>query len=349
MKNVTLGSTGITVPQNGFGALPIQRVSDEAAVALLRRAYEGGMRFFDTARAYSDSEHKIGLAFGDWGKNGLPKRDQIYIASKTMATTPEKFWSDLETSLSELRTDYIDVYQLHNIAQAYAPGDGTGLYECMLEAKKQGKIRHISCTAHKIGIAEEAVASGLYETMQYPINYLSSQRELDLIDKCIDANMGFIGMKGMSGGLISNSRAMMAFISPFDNFVPIWGVQRESELDEWLSYFEDTPEMTPELEEFIEGERKELQGEFCRSCGYCMPCPQGIIINQCARMSLMLRRAPSESWLSEEWQKEMAKIETCLDCRKCAEACPYDLDTPALLRENYEDYKRVLAGEVSID
>lgn len=352
MKTVTLGSTGITTPANGFGALPIQRVSDEQAVALLRRAWEGGMTFFDTARAYSDSEHKLGLAFGAWGTadDGWagPKREEIFIATKTMATTVDKFWEDVETSLANLKTSYVDIYQFHNPAECIRPGDGSGLYEAMLEAKAQGKVRHIGVTAHRIATAEEEIASGLYETLQYPMNYLSVQRELDLLRKCVDANMGFLGMKGMSGGLLNNSRAMMAFVADFDNFVPIWGVQRENELEEWLSYMDETPRMTPELQKVIDKDRAELQGDFCRSCGYCMPCPVGITINQCARISLMLRRAPSESWLTEHWQAEMEKVNDCIGCGQCSAKCPYELDTPALLKKNYADYQAVLAGEVSV-
>ena len=153
MKQITLGKTGITVPQNAFGALPIQRVSKEMAVKLLRRAYEGGMRFFDTARAYSDSEEKVGAAF-----DGM--RDKVFIATKTGAKTPEEFWNHLETSLRNLRTDYVDLYQFHCADQCYRPGDGTGMYECMLEAKKQGKIRHIGITNHRIAVAKEAIQSG---------------------------------------------------------------------------------------------------------------------------------------------------------------------------------------------
>ena len=140
----------------------------------------------------------------------------------------------------------------------------------------------------------------------------------------------------------------MAFISTQPNVLPIWGIQREHELDEWLSYFEKTPEMTDEIRSFIEKEQVELAGEFCRGCGYCMPCPSEILINNCARMSLMLRRAPSDYWLSEFWQKEMKKIENCIECRRCASRCPYSLDTPNLLKKNYEDYKKVLAGEVKV-
>lgn len=342
MREVTLGKTGITVPQNGFGALPVQRVTKEEAVELLRNAYKGGMRFFDTARAYSDSEEKLGEAIQEMN------RDEIYIATKTMAQTVEEFWKDLETSLKLLKTDYVDIYQFHCANQVFKPGDGTGMYEAMLEAKEQGKIRHIGITAHKIKVAQEAVESGLYETLQFPFSYLSSSKEEDLIKSCIEADMGFIGMKGLAGGLIRNSNAAMAFISQYDNAVPIWGIQKPEELEEWLAFFTEMPEMNEETMAFIEKEREEMAKDFCRGCGYCMPCPVGITINQCARMSLMLRRAPSQSWLNDHWQQEMAKIENCLHCGKCASKCPYELNTPELLQKNLEDYKKVLSGEVQV-
>ena len=232
--------------------------------------------------------------------------------------------------------------------QCYAPGDGTGMYECMLEAKEAGKIRHIGITAHKIGVAFECVNSGLYETMQFPFSYLSGQREIDLVRLCEEKNMGFLGMKGLAGGLINRSEAAMAFVAQFDNVMPIWGVQREEELEEWISYMGETPQMTAEISLFIEKEKKELSGDFCRGCGYCMPCPAGIMINQCARMSLMLRRAPAAEWLTPQMQEEMKKIEGCLHCGQCMEKCPYSLNTPDLLEKNYEDYKKVLSGEVMV-
>ena len=341
MRNITLGRSGITVPQNAFGALPIQRVTKDEAVQILRRAYEGGMRYFDTARAYSDSEEKLGAAF-----SGM--RDKIYIATKTQAKTPDKFWEDLETSLKTLGTDYIDVYQFHMADQCYAPGDGSGMYECMVEAKEQGKIKHISITAHKLQVAMDIAVSDLYDTLQFPFSYLSSEKEIELVKLCKENNVGFIAMKGLAGGLINRSDAAMAFMMEHDNVLPIWGIQKMSELEEWLSYMDETPQLTGEIAEYIAKEREELAGEFCRGCGYCMPCPMDITINQCARMSLMLRRAPSDAWLSEHWQEEMKKIEDCIDCRQCTTKCPYELDTPELLKKNYEDYKKVLAGEVNV-
>lgn len=338
---VTLGSTGITVNKNGFGALPIQRISDEAAVYLLRKAYENGITFFDTARWYSDSEHKLGLAF-----EGM--RDKLYIATKTGAKNAESFWQDIETSLENLKTDHIDIYQFHNPDFCPKPGDESGLYDAALKAKEQGKIRHIGITNHRLAIAHEAIDSGLYETLQFPFCYLATDKDIELVEKCKKANMGFIAMKALSGGLITNSAAAYAFLAQYDNVLPIWGVQRESELDEFLSYISNPPAMTEELEAVIRHDREELLGDFCRGCGYCMPCPAGIEINNCARMSLLLRRSPSAGHLSPEGQAKMMKIEDCIHCNQCKSKCPYGLDTPALLQKNLEDYKKVLAGEVKV-
>ena len=338
MRKVTLGNTGITVNKNGFGALPIQRTPRKRAVALLQKAFEKGVDFYDTARFYSDSEEKLGLAFGD-------VRKQVFLSSKTMAQTADGFWRDLEETLGNLKTDYLDIYQFHNPSFCPKPGDGSGLYEAMLEAKRQGKIRHIGITNHRLAVAEEAVASGLYETLQFPFSYLSSEKELELVRSCQQAGMGFLAMKALAGGLITNSAAAYAFMSQFAHVLPIWGIQRETELDEFLSCQEQEPELMGALKDIIDQDRKELQGEFCRGCGYCMPCPAGIEINNCARMSLLIRRAPSEAQLTEEMQAKMRKIADCQHCGKCKKKCPFGLDTPALLEKNYKDYMEILAGK----
>ncbi len=341
MKKIILGSTGIESVQNGFGALPIQRADMDTAVRVLRKAYDGGITFFDTARAYSDSEEKIGNALSDVRKN-------IFIATKTMAQNTEEMKRQLEMSLKLMKTDYIDIYQFHCAGQCYCPGDGTGMYELMEDFKRQGMIKHIGITAHKIGIAEDCIDSGLYETLQFPFSYLSGERELALSERCRKQNMGLIAMKGLAGGIITDSRAACAFICQYDNVMPIWGIQKERELDEWLSYMDETPEMNDKIRNEIETDKKQLSKDFCRGCGYCMPCPVGIQINNCARMSLMLRRAPSENWLSETWRNNMKQIENCLNCGQCRSKCPYELNTPELLKNNYEDYKRVLSGEVKV-
>ena len=331
MTKIQLGSTGITIEKNGFGCLPIQRLTKEEAARLLRKALDGGMNYFDTARAYSDSEEKLGYAF-----KGI--RDRLVIATKTMAQTAEGMRKDLETSLKTLGTDYIDVYQFHNPAFCPKPGGEDGLYDAALEAKKQGKIRHIAITNHRLAVAREAIDSGLYALLQFPYSYLSGPQEQELVEMCERAGMGFVAMKGMAGGLLRDGTAAAAFMAQQPIVVPIWGVQHEWELDQFLACVKQTPAMTAEYQAVIERDRAELCGDFCRGCGYCMPCPVGIEINSCARMSLMLRRAPAAGWLSERWQGEMKKIEDCLRCGQCAAKCPYGLDTPRLLQDNYRDY-----------
>ncbi len=335
MDFVTLGKTGITVNKNGFGALPIQRDDFKTATAILQKAFSSGIDFYDTAHSYSDSEEKIGIALSH-------VREKIIIATKTPAKNAEDFWKDLEASLSRMKTDYIDIFQFHNPNFCPKPGDGTGLYEAMVKAKSQGKIRHIGITNHRLAIAKEAVLSGLYETLQFPFNYLSSVEDKAIIELCAEKNVGFICMKALSGGLITNSKTAYAYLNLFENVLPIWGVQHEYELDEFLSYQENPPAFDAEIEAIIESDKKSLAGEFCRGCGYCMPCPVGIEINTSARMSLLLRRAPQKVHLSEEWQIKMNKIDDCVNCGKCKSQCPYGLDIPNLLKRNLADYKTFL-------
>lgn len=335
MQKVILGKTKLEVSRNGFGALPIQRISKREAVYLLQKAFYNGINYFDTARWYTDSEEKLGAAFSYI-------RDKIIISTKTGAQDAEGFWKDLDTSLKMLQTDYIDIYQFHNPAFCPKPGDGSGLYDAMEEAKKQGKIRHIGITNHRLAVAKEAIGSDLYETLQFPFSYLAGEPDMEIVNLCKEKEIGFIAMKALSGGLITNSALAYAYMAQFDHVAPIWGIQRENELDEFLSYQEKPPVLTARMEAEIQKEKTELAGDFCRGCGYCMPCPAGIEINNCARMSLLLRRAPKEGYLSAEWQEKMKKIEGCLHCGKCKGKCPYGLDTPSLLEKNYEDYKTFL-------
>lgn len=336
MAEVKLGRTNIVTNKNGFGALPIQRISKAEAAYLIQKAYDHGITYFDTARAYTDSEEKLSEV--------LPHvRDKVIIATKTASRNVEGFWKDLETSLRTLKTDYIDIYQFHNPDTCPKPDDGSGMYEAMLQAREQGKIRFISITNHTQSTAMEAVESGLYDTLQYPFSYLAAERDEEVVKACKAHDIGFIAMKGMSGGLIRSGRAAYAYVAQYDNVLPIWGVQRESELDDFLSCETDPPVLDGEILSMIEKDREELCGDFCRACGYCMPCPAGIQISECARMSLLLRRAPVPNQVSKAAQERMRKIEDCLHCGKCKAKCPYHLDTPALLAKNYEDYKAFLA------
>lgn len=341
MGNVRLGKTELIVNKTGFGALPIQRISDEAAEKLLWMAIDAGINYFDTGKTYSDSEVKLGRVLSK-------VRDKVYIATKSPAKNPEDFFADLNQSLERLQTDYIDVFQFHNPPFCPKPGDGTGLYEAALEAKKQGKIRHIGISSHKLPIAREIIESGLYEVLQFPFCYLATKEDMEIVEACKKADIGFIAMKGLAGGVLNNAKAAFAYQEQFDHVVPVWGIQRESELQEFISYMKNPPTMDEEVKAIIEKDLKELSGDFCRGCGYCLPCPAEIPINQCARMSVLLRRSNTQAFLSPTWQGHMKKIENCIKCGACASRCPYGLNPPELLQRNYEEYKEIIAGKIEV-
>jgi len=338
VPEIRLGRTGITAKGCGFGALAIQRIPHEDAVRLMRRAYDGGFTFFDTARCYTTSEERLGAAF-----SGM--REKVVIASKTMALTAEEFWSDLHESLRNLKSDYIDLYQFHNPPFCPKPGDGSGLYEAMLEAKAQGKIRFIGISNHRLPVAREIIESGLYDTLQYPFNYLSTEAERELPALCAEKNMGFLGMKSLSGGLLNHAAAAYAWIHGQGGVLPLFGIQRDRELDEYLSFFRSAPKLDEEMWKVIERDRRELTGDFCRGCGYCMPCPMGIDIPTCARASLLMRREPESIILSDEGLEKMKRAEACIGCGQCMKKCPYQLNTPQLLKKNVTDVREVLAGK----
>ena len=228
MKTIPLGSTGLTVTKTAMGCLPVQRCDMDYGVKLIRAAYEGGIRYFDTANAYTDSEEKLGLALED-------VRDQVVISTKSQARDKAGVLAHIENSLKMLRTDHIDLFQFHNVPEMPDPNDPDGAFAGALEAKSRGWIDHIGVTTHRVGVAEECIASGLFETLQFPFSYISSERDLALAGKCREKGMGYIAMKGLAGGLLSNPRACHAFMKGYDNVVPIWGIQKLEELEQWLA------------------------------------------------------------------------------------------------------------------
>jgi predicted aldo/keto reductase-like oxidoreductase len=333
VEQVRFGRTNLLAGRSGFGAIPIQRISFEDSNRLLRKAFDHGVNFFDTARGYTDSEEKIGAALSD-------VRKEIIIATKTPAGDREGVLKNLETSLRNLKTDYIDIYQIHNPPNLPDPDDPSGALSGLLEARKQGKIRFIGITNHRLGVILEAIATGIYDTVQYPLSTLATDADLKVIEECEKHDLGFIAMKALAGGLLTNAATAFAFLRQYRNVVPIWGIQTESELDEFLGYEKQPPALDTQMWQLIEQDRAALGGSFCRACGYCLPCPAGIPIPMAARMALLLRRMPFQQFLEDDWRKQMMSIRDCQDCGHCKENCPYQLDTPALLREMLEDYEK---------
>lgn len=334
MEKMQLGRTKLMVGRTGFGALPIQRASFDDASIILRKAFDNGISFFDTARAYSDSEEKIGLALSD-------VREQIVIATKSHASDKKTLFEHLQTSLDKLKTDYIDIYQLHNPKILPEPKDPESLYAGLLQAKQKGMIRFIGITNHSLQTAIQAAESGMYDTIQFPLNMLSSDEDLYLVELCRKLNIGVLAMKGMSGGLIRNACATFAFLRQYENILPLWGIQRMSELDEFLQYENNPPLLDETMKKLIELERTELAGDYCRGCGYCLPCRVGIDIPIAARISLLLGRAPLQQFITKDRKENMDLINQCVLCGDCMKRCPYGLDTPDLLRRELNKYMEV--------
>lgn len=338
MEKITWKRPNLTVTRMGFGCLPIQRLESSEAARLVRRAFDAGVTFFDTARAYSDSEYKVSLALGD-------VRDRVVLATKTAAKTADAFWKDLETSLRTLNTSYIDVYQFHNPGFVPRPGGADGLYDAALKARAEGKIRFIGITQHSLERANEAVDSGLYDTLQYPFNHLATEGDIALVEKCGEAGMGFIAMKGLSGGLITDATLPFSFLRAYPHVVPIWGVQRESELAQFLALEKDPPVLDEALRARIEEDRQALSGSFCRGCGYCLPCPADIPIDTSNRITQLLQRSPAAQWLTPEWKERMERIEDCIHCGVCATRCPYGLKPFETLPGHLQYYRETYARQ----
>lgn len=336
MKKVRLGKTDLMVSKVSFGALPIQRRNFEDAKKILLRAYDGGINFFDTARFYTDSEAKLGYAF-----SGM--RKEVLIASKSMGKNKAEVLAHLEASLKDLKTDYLDLFQLHNPTEQPDIDDPDSNYAGLVEAKKKGMVRHIGITNHSADIARKAIEQGAYETLQYPFCCLATDLDENIVKKCGEADMGFIAMKGFGGGSIQRIRDNFAYIWSFDNVVPIYGMQHMHELEEILALAECPPAYDDQAKEGVAMEREALSGGFCRGCAYCEPyCPQKIQISDCARMELLLKRASVPVFITKPWQEKMDHAGTCIECGQCTAHCPYHLDTPSLLKRGRAAFYREL-------
>lgn len=332
MEYIRLGRTGLMVTSPAFGALPIQRDSLETAVQLLQRAQDGGINFFDTANAYSDSEEKLGAAFHD-------RRDKIIIATKSGGKDYDTVLSHIELSLRRLRTDYIDVIQLHNPAALPDPEDPKSTYGAMKEAQKRGWVRFIGITNHGVERAAAAIRSDRYDTVQFPFNILSADKDLALAPLAKEHDVGFIAMKALAGGLLNNGAAAFAFMRQYDNVVPIWGVQKSEELEQFLALSAHPPVVDDAMRKIWADFRHELAGDFCHACGYCLPCPAGIDIPTTARMTLLLGRAVYQNFLNDRSREMMEKITQCKHCGLCKSRCPYGLDASRMNEDNLKFYR----------
>ncbi len=320
------------VTRSSFGVLPMQRVDFDTARIILRRAVEAGINFFDTASGYSDSEEKIGHSLSDL-------RDRFFVATKCSgAGSRREVIEKVEQSLRRMRTDHVDLLQLHNPTTLPDPDDPDSTYAGLLEARKRGLTRFIGITNHSREVARAAVETGLYDTLQFPLSCISAKEDFELADLCAERDVGFIAMKALCGGLLNNARLAFSGLRDHRHVVPIWGIQKLEELEEFVTLEANPPALTEDLREELRAAKAELSGDFCRACGYCLPCPVDIPIPMAARIGLLVHRMPSERFRAPDWQERLAKVDDCIECGDCASRCPYGLDTPELLKRQRAKY-----------
>ena len=330
-----LGSTGLEVSELGFGGIPIQRLSEEDAVDVVRHAFHSGITFFDTAAGYSTSEERIGR-----GLEGV--RHRCVVATKTGAADYEGCKEHLMQSLERLRTDYIDVFQFHgvNTPERYRQVmSGLGAYKFAKKALAKGFIHHIGFSSHNLEVALEMVRSGMFETVQFPFNLIGASAAETLFPEALSRGMGVIVMKPFGGGAITSARSAFAFLRQYPDYLPIPGIEKASEIDELAAIYNSPNEVTPETTAVWEKMRADLGHYFCRRCGYCGPCPQGVEIITLMTIDTLIKRFPVDRLMSEEWVASgMSSLDKCADCARCEAQCPFELSIRDKMRANREHY-----------
>jgi hypothetical protein len=335
MQYRTLGKTDLIVSEVGFGCIPIIRLETSQAMKTLRHAYQRGVTFYDTANAYRDSEDKVGRAFA-----GM--RDKIVIATKTGRRDGPGALEHLENSLRMLQTDYIDLYQLHQVSreqdweQVIAAG---GALEVVTKAREQGKIRHIGVTSHSLPMALKLVKTGLFSTVQFPFNFIEDAAKDDLRETAREMNAGFIVMKPFAGGMIDNATIVFKFLRQFPEMIPIPGFDSPEAVDEIIAFYEQTNVVDDADLALMDNYRGELGKQFCRRCEYCLPCPHGVNITPAMGYQVVSRRM-SPAIAADFARKAMESVKQCVECGECVERCPYELPIPEILKKHYAMFEQ---------
>ena len=327
MQYRVLGKTGLKISALGFGGIPIQRIDAEGTKELMQKMMAAGVNYIDSARGYTVSEEYLGYAL-----EGI--RDQFVLATKSMARDKEGMARDIDISLKNFRTDYIDLYQFHNpnmaqLEQILAPG---GAMEAMLEAKAAGKIGHIGITLHSLDVFKKVLEYDWVESVMYPYNIVENQGE-DTIAKCAEKNIGFIAMKPLAGGALEDATLAMRFICANPNVsVVIPGMAEEKELNQNLAAANDPAPLIAEELAAMEKIRTELGNNFCRRCGYCAPCTSGIGIPAALIAEGYSLRYGLQSYAEQRYAASGAPASSCVDCGLCEERCPYHLPIRQMLK-----------------
>jgi hypothetical protein len=338
LRTIDLGRSGLKVTELGCGGIPLMRVGLEHAKAILRHCFQLGIRFFDTARVYSDSEDKMGLALE-------PVRDEVVLATKVWAKDERGAAKELDTSLDRLRTKRIDLIQCHNVSNQpdldKVMGQG-GAYDVLAQAKADGKVRAIGFSSHNPDIAVKAIRTGKFTTLQFPFNFIEDDPEEKVFPVAREWGMGLIAMKPLGGGLLDRADLCFRFLQQYSDVVPIPGIQALEEIQEIVGYYQERRPLSHEDREQMQKIRSELGGRFCHRCEYCLPCEQGVQIPKVLLIRSQVRRF-SPKQLVFIAKEAVASVEQCADCSQCVEKCPYHLPVPEMLKENTEIFKKFLA------
>jgi hypothetical protein len=342
MEKIRFGRTGLEVSRIAFGGIPIQRLSRAEGVRLVHDVLDEGVNFIDTARAYGQSEELVGEALRG------TKRQEVVLASKSQALDKGGFLSSLEESLRRLETDYIDVFQHHNISSkdkmeiVMGP---RGAFEGMVQAIRQGKVRFPGFTSHILSVAAEMIKKDCFDAVQIPFNFVDHQALGEVIPLARERHMGIIAMKPLGGGLLDNARLCFRFLAQYRDIVPDPGIERVEELRQILGVMKAGGEITEEEVRSIEEYRRILGKSWCHRCDYCQPCPEGIPISMVLAAKSFARRMPFEAAVSFVGEP-LRKAESCTECRTCVERCPYSLEIPVLLKNQRESWSRFLRERV---
>ena len=335
MEKIRLGKTNMMVSRLGFGGIPIQRDSEEEAVAIVKRCLELGVTFLDTANAYTTSEARIGKAISG-------QRERLIIATKTTSRDREDVKNHLELSLKRLNVEYIDLYQFHNVSDFKSLEtvlDPNGPMAVVKEAQKSGRIRHIGITSHQMDVAKAAVRTDCFETIMFPFNFITSEAVDDLLPLCKKQDVGFIAMKPLAGGMLENVTIAFKYLLQFPDVLLIPGIEKLHEIDEIVRVLDGPMELTELEQREMQRMKEELGTRFCRRCDYCQPCTAEIPISLVMQSSSFSKRLPPESLFSGWIAEGLEKAANCTDCGDCEERCPFHLPIREMIIENINWYR----------
>jgi len=333
MKYKRLGKTGLKVSQFGFGAVQICRVSEKDAIDLIRASVDAGINLIDTAHMYPNSEEILGKAL-----KGI--RDKVIICTKSSNTDKEGFKKDLETSFKRLNTDYIDVFMYHDISKDKKLDEivDNGLVEVLLSEKEKGSIGHIGFSSHDPGIIDRYYDVVDFSVLMIPVNFVSTEFADKNYDKLVDKDIGILGMKPLGGGRLEDIKVSLKFLNQYESVIPVIGIQDKKELEEDLELINTAGLLDESDKKRIEGIKAELGDKFCRGCGYCMPCSQGISITDINFIKVFFKQFSFDGVVNPERDAVIEKVEDCIECGECIERCPYDLDIINMIKENRDYY-----------